>query len=536
MSRSSLLDETDNQNADALKRPFSLPLELTVRDDEVIDALMAYPEGQSRDEFALRALRIGVLALMQAQGQIDATAVRQEGERLLKNVEHALAQHQQSLNDRLTTQLKMYFDPQDGRFHERIERLIRQDGELEQLLRRHVGDDDSRLCQTLTQHIGNGSPLMRVLDPEAGDGLTAALRQAVEERLHDQRQKVLDQFSLDNKEGALCRFLREIQQHYDGVSGDLTQKIDKAIGEFSLDDESSALSRLVGRVTDAQQTITREFSLDEDKSALSRLRGEIVKLLKDQSETNTRFQEEVKVAIGELKARKEEAARSTRHGITFEECLLDLIQSETRQTDDVVEHTGTQSGAISRCQVGDVVVTLGPETSAPGARIVFEAKQKKDYTVSKALAELDTARKNRLAQIGVFVFSTEYAPAGCEVFKRYGPNILIVWDSEDPATDLFVRVALTLAKALCVAEQRRNAAEAADLVAMEAGVLQIENRVKDLDQISKSATTIQNGAVKILDSERRLRKTIDEQIENLRERIGALKGLIGGEAGGASGM
>lgn len=535
VSLQSMLEDTVSHSTPPVDASFGLPLELKVLDREVIDALLLYAEGPPRDEYALRALRIGVLALKQAQGQIDTQAVRKEGERLLENVAQALAQHQQLLNERLTAQLKLYFDPHDGRFHERIERLIRQDGELEQLLRRNVGDDDSRLCQTLTRHIGDGSPLMRVLDPEAGDGLNAALRECVEERLADQRKKVLDEFSLDNKAGALCRFLKEVQQHYDGISGDLTVKIDKAVGEFSLDDENSALSRLVGRVTTAQETITREFSLDKEESALSRLRSELVKLLRDQTDNNRTFQEEVKVAIGELKARKEEAARSTRHGIEFEELLFSVVQAEARNTDDVVEPVGTTGGAISgRCLVGDVLVTLGPESAAPGTRIVFEAKQKKDYTIAKALAEIDTARKNRDAQIGVFVFSSKCAPDGCEPFRRFGSNILIVWDSDDAATDIYVRVALTLAKALCVGEQRRSSAEAADLVAMETGILQIENRLKDLDQVRKSATTIKNSADTILDSERRFRKTIDEQIVDLRDRIGALRRIVGGPASGES--
>jgi hypothetical protein len=510
---------------------FGLPLELKVLDREVIDALMLHAEGQPRDEFALRALRIGVLALKQAQGQIDTQAVRQEGERLLRNVEVALADHQKLLNERLTAQLKMYFDPQDGRFHERVERLIRQDGELEQLLRRNIGDDDSRLCQTLTQHIGDGSPLMRVLDPDAGDGLTAALRDCVEERLADQRKRVLDEFSLDKDDSALSRFLKQVQLHYDGVSGNLTEKIDKVVAEFSLDKEESALNRLVGRVTVAQQTITREFSLDDEQSALSRLRGELRNLLMEQTKTNTTFQEEVKVAIGELKARKAEAARSTRHGIEFEECLFSVIQAEAQRCGDVAEFTKSTVGLISRCKVGDVVVELGPECAAAQMKMVFEAKEVQGFNDRQALEELETARKNRDAQIGVFVFSSKTAPAGIDPFRRYGNSILIVWDSEDAATDLFVKVAFTLAKALCVSDQRKNAEEAADLAAMVDGVQEIENRVKDLDQIQRSATTIKNGAETILKHELKLRNTIEEQVEELRSRISALRILVGGSAG-----
>ena len=510
--------------------PFTLPLELTVRDTEVIAALWEYADGESREEFALRALRIGVLALQQAQGQIDAGSVRQEGERLLRNVEGALEKHQQLLNERMTSQLKDYFDPQNGRFQERVERLIRQDGELEQVLRRNIGEDDSELCRTLAAHIGEQSPVMQLLDPEGSDGLTAELRTIVEERLHEQRQRLLEQFSLDTEEGALCRFLGELRKHYDGVSGDLSEKIDKAVGEFSLDDDTSALSRLVTRVKTAQETITKEFSLDEEKSALSRLRNELTTLLKDQTKTNQEFQEEVKVAIRELQARKQEADQSTRHGLSFEEDLFAFVQQDAARTGDVAQSTNATTGLIKNSKVGDVVLELGPESAAPSARIVLEAKESASYDLKQALAEVETARKNRGAQIGVFVFSQKTAPAGLEPLARFGQDIVVVWDAVDPTSDLYLKVALTLARALCVRDQQRDAAEAADLGEIDKAVLEIEKRAGELDQIKKSAETIINGAEKIIDRQRKIRKSLDKQVEGLRDRTAALRELLGDDS------
>ena len=49
--------------------PFSLPLELTVADPEVIAELHAKQEGRERDEYALGALRLGVLALGRLGGR-----------------------------------------------------------------------------------------------------------------------------------------------------------------------------------------------------------------------------------------------------------------------------------------------------------------------------------------------------------------------------------------------------------------------------------------------------------------------------------
>ena len=54
--------------------PYSLPLELVVTDPEIITELWAKREGRERDEYALGALRLGMLGLRQLRGQIDAVA------------------------------------------------------------------------------------------------------------------------------------------------------------------------------------------------------------------------------------------------------------------------------------------------------------------------------------------------------------------------------------------------------------------------------------------------------------------------------
>ena len=60
-----------------------LILELNITDPELIAELEQFAEPAERDEFALKALKIGVLALKQARGQIDADMVRREvGRRL----------------------------------------------------------------------------------------------------------------------------------------------------------------------------------------------------------------------------------------------------------------------------------------------------------------------------------------------------------------------------------------------------------------------------------------------------------------------
>src|SRR4051794_26552653 len=81
--------------------PFRLALSLTVEDSDTISELCRHPEGEVREQFALDALRIGVLALRQARGEIDGEQIRREGERLLLALQNQLSEHAQLVNQRL---------------------------------------------------------------------------------------------------------------------------------------------------------------------------------------------------------------------------------------------------------------------------------------------------------------------------------------------------------------------------------------------------------------------------------------------------
>src|SRR5689334_22077856 len=113
--------ERGNEPYDAIR------LELVVRDPDLDGELEAFPEGRRRDEFALGALKIGVLAISQAQGRIDADIVRNEGDHLIASLAAQLTTHQGQITAQLAGTLREYFDPTSGRFNERVERLIRQD-------------------------------------------------------------------------------------------------------------------------------------------------------------------------------------------------------------------------------------------------------------------------------------------------------------------------------------------------------------------------------------------------------------------------
>ena len=535
----------------------SLFLELKVTDPDLVVELSRYAEGAPREEFALTALRIGMLALRQARGQLDAGTIERECDRMLTSLEHRLETHSQAVHQFVTDRLREYFDPQSGRFEARVRQLFSKDGDLEQVLRRQVGERDSELARTLVNHVGQQSPLFKLLSPDESQGIMASLGKLVATQLQAQSDTVLRQFSLDNQEGALARMIRELSAKQGQFSEALAGKIQTVVREFSLDEENSALSRLVRNVSEAQRRISSEFSLDNEQSALSRLKGivektdatirgnltldhehsalsrlkrELLELLKEHQSANIEFQTEVKTSLAKMITRREEADRSTRHGLEFEEAVCLFLDRHAQSTGDIAERTGATTGLIRNCKVGDALLTLGADSAAAGARIVVEAKEVQGYTLGQALAEIDQARKNRDAQVGLFLLSKRTAPELLDPVARHGSDVIVVWDAEDAATDLYFRVGLTLAKALCIraAEQRR--AQAVDFSALDAAVLEVAKRSADLDKLNGWSETIRGNSDKIMDHVRIARTALDRQVKLVQEHLSDLKQSLAAEA------
>jgi hypothetical protein len=503
--------------------PDSIELLLRITDPEVVAELAAQPEGTARDEFTRSALRIGVLALRQAEGAIDAAAVRRESDRLLAQLARSLDLHQQTVTLQLTGALQEYFDPVGGKFSERVERLVRRDGELEQLLRRQIGGDGSELAKTLTSQLGEQSPLMRLLDPKSSGGFLETLEKVVDRTVGEQRERILREFSLDNKEGALSRLIAELVEHHGKVGRTLQDSIEEVVGEFSLDNEDSALSRLVKRVELAQRQISSEFSLDDEQSALARMRRDLLVVLEGHQQQNDRFQREVMETLAALTARREEMARSTRHGIAFETEVFLFLQKESQKIGDVAAHTGNTPGLIKHCKVGDAIIDLGPDSAAPGARIAAEAKEKAGFTLAAALQEMELARKNRGASVGLFVFSKGTAPECLQSLQRYGVDVVVVWDAEDPSTDVFLAAGLMVSRALCIRARTDQNSMFADLEGIEAALLEIERQAGGLEEISTLTGTIKSNADKVLKRTSVMREALGCEIGRLYEKLHALR-------------
>jgi hypothetical protein len=522
-------------------------LHLEVSDPEVVFELRQRPAGPEREAYAQLALRIGVIALRQANGALDGDRVKREAERLLEQLGSALEGHRSKLTDELRFTLSQYFDPISGQLPQRLERILGQDGELGRVLANHLYGETSTLARTLASHVGQDSPLLRLLDPRRRDGILDLLTRAIEAELTKQRTQILQQFSLDDKDSALSRTIDELVGENDNLRKNLASDLNTVKSEFSLDNEEGALARLVKRVEQAYNAIQQQFTLDNEQSALSRLkkeldetsgtirsrltldddrsplsllRRELVKIIKENEETNQKFQQEVKSSLAALQARKAEAVRSTRHGLEFEDAAGVVLRKLAKG--DLFDECGHNPGKIPRSKVGDFVIELGPDSAAPGSRIVVEVKKAAGYTSSKIRQELNQARENREAEVGLFVLA-KAAASGFEPFERYENDIVLLWDAEDESTDVILEAGLSVARALAIRKHRQADKLTAEIGAIDKAIAKIAKEAEDLSEISKWALTVHSNGEKIRSKADQLQKRIADQIRIITDNLNGFK-------------
>ncbi|PYT46968.1 MAG: hypothetical protein DMG44_19475 [Acidobacteria bacterium] len=97
-----IIEIDERPAATAPEAPRTLSLQLTVTDADSVRELALRSEGRELDEYAICALRIGLLSLKHARGQVDADAVKREGESLLSQLDHALDTYRADLNQNMS--------------------------------------------------------------------------------------------------------------------------------------------------------------------------------------------------------------------------------------------------------------------------------------------------------------------------------------------------------------------------------------------------------------------------------------------------
>lgn len=460
-----------------------------------------------RRRLAEEAWQIGLRALGNAQAQARESKLEDIGKTLLDDVDAAMKDHVARQLAAVESAMARYFDPRDGEVHRRMQAFLCEDGVLDRLLSEQLTGEHSQLARTLAAQVGEHSELFKRLDPNhKGSAI-----QLFEERLsavldanHNAMARALDPAAPD---GALARVLTSLRKEMEESHRRGANQLEKAVAALDANDENSAIARLVKATEATQQELLRAINPHNEGSPMAAVRSVIAELLHAQGQSHRELLERqgkrqqeldqyIRDVVARSETRRESDASSPRGGATFEEQVVDFITGACG-TEYIVEPTGSTSGKLSRCKVGDAVVRFPAQSIWSGCNLVVEAKRDASYNAAKMLAEMDKARENRGAEVGLFVMASASAWPGAPEFSRYGNTIFVQWDPEDPCSNAMLKAALF--SATFMATRRSSNADQGDLEALhdvdtriQAELDRIIKMRKEVDKITRAAETLQD--------------------------------------------
>jgi hypothetical protein len=495
-------------------------------------------ESTARDQLAHDAWAIGLRALANAHAAAQESNLKDIGATLLGDIDRQLKLHVEQQQATIGAVLTRFFDPNDGHVTQRLSAFVDDHGVLARLLEKFLGPQNSVLAEALAKQVGETSPLFKQLSPTDSTGLVKVLEaqlRAVMGEGHAELVRALDPLAED---GAVARFLRSLRDELKDADEDRQKQLSAALAALDANDESSLLSRLVRETHRARQDVLAAVNPDAPASPMALLKASLTKLLQEQSTTQlalakrqeerqVQFEKEVREALVRIETKRAQDQKTPRGGLDFEDAVVAFVRTATQGAPCVFEATGATAG-VGRSKKGDAVVRFTEESAFAGAGVVFEAKREAGYSVQKALDELNAARKNRNAAAGVFVMARSHAGETFPRFSRYGNNVIVVWDDQDPTTDPYLHAAILLGIGLIT--RVKTAGEAGDIAALRDVEARIEREVSRLEKMEKHSDTIRKNVDGISDEIRKAQKALDLLLRKAQSTLRALNVELTDEA------
>ncbi|MDP9035569.1 MAG: hypothetical protein M3O50_12255, partial [Myxococcota bacterium] len=110
-----------------------------------------------------------------------------------------------------------------------------------------------------------------------------------------------------------------------------------------------------------------------------------------------------------------------------------------------------------------------------------------------------------------------------ETMQRHGSDILVVWDAEERASDLVVRTAYSLARALVVREQRNDREALAAINEIERAARGIERQIGHLDEVRRFAETVKGHGEKIAERSTKMTDELRRDVERLNAQVASMR-------------
>ncbi len=270
-----------------------------------------------------------------------------------------------------------------------------------------------------------------------------------------------------------------------GDRGALRQFVNELFDETRRDSAIGRIGGLLGQYFDGDRSKVAQL-LDP-----TRLGSPLHQFRKEIAEGFAGVHERLAAIEAASRARADERSRSAAKGGDFEDLLEDLLGSLARGAGDLLDRTGTETGAVLGSKKGDFVLTIDSRL-ARGAdlRVVVEAK---DRSMSQRAMreELREARDNRAAAVAVAVWSPTHAPTGVAPFAMVGDDVHVVVDPEAPDA-AYLEAAIRLARLLALASLQEHEVDV-DAAAIARALTGIREQLDAIRAMKTQLTSVSNA-------------------------------------------
>lgn len=300
-----------------------------------------------------------------------------------------------------------------------------------------------------------------------------------------------------------------------GDRGALQKFVNDLFDETKRDSAIGRMRGLLGTYFDGDTSRLAQL-LDPTRlgSPLHQFRQEIAEGFKGVHERLTAIE-----AAG--RARASERSRSAAKGGDFEDLLEGMLGELARGAGDLLDRTGTETGAIVGSKKGDFVLTLDPRvTRGADVRIVIEAKDRVMSTRAMR-EELREARENRGASVAVAAWSTKHAPAGIAPFLVVGENVHVVVDPEAPEP-AFLEAAVRLARLLALASLGERDVDV-DTQAISRALAGVREQLEAIRALKTQLTSVGNVTKAVADGLDAMRAGILARLADAEAELGAAR-------------
>lgn len=206
-----------------------LSLTLNVTDQMVLDYLAPFDQAEREDK-ALEALRVGVIALRSVTPALDTAMVDQR----FQSLERKLQAYATEFGDGLQNQMARYFESGTGVVTRHLDSILGTDGSLPKTLEEYFDEQHGRLVQIVRDQVGPESDFSKVVDPDNSRGLLQRIETLVARKLNEASDEVLGQFSLDEADSAIARFQRLIAAQVEEIKKENTNFFSELKEHFGL--------------------------------------------------------------------------------------------------------------------------------------------------------------------------------------------------------------------------------------------------------------------------------------------------------------